>query len=90
MTEKLKFVLGIVENVVGKGEKPGFGNSRKHHGKKIKSFSPFYYDVFKSCHLHFRIVTSRDCELKSYLITRRQNLDWSKFKEIAEDILNCI
>ena len=52
LTEKLKFVQGMIENIVGKGEYAG-----KQH------FFSFSQNVFKR--LILRVVISRDCVAKS-------------------------
>ena len=77
MSLKLKFVLGRIQNILGKGE-----NADYQH-----------FLLFPQCFQKapcFKVVKGRNHVVKSYPLTDNKILDWSKLKQIADDILNCI
>ena len=55
VTQKLKFVLERVENILGKGENAGY----KHFSPFPKIFSTAFF---------FWVVISRDCVVKVYIM----------------------
>ena len=87
VTQKLKFVLRWVEDIVGKGENAG----------NTTAFSPFP-PMFFSWGYFLRVVNkSRDCVVKSFMMTESltllanvKYLDWSKFKAFADHKINAI
>ena len=68
MTEKLKIVFGMLKNIIGKGENPG-------------------YQHF----LHFLQCFQKASSKRVFNpLPDNKILDWSKLKQIADNILKCI
>ena len=72
MAKMAKFILDKVENIVGKGE-----NAHYEH-----------FLLFPQCFQKppfFRIIENLDCVVKRYPFPKRQILDSSKLRELADD-----
>ena len=69
--------MGRIQNILGKGENADY----------------LHFLLFPQCFQkapRFKVVKGRNHVVKSYPLTDNKILDWSKLKQIADDILNCI
>ena len=77
VTWKLKFGLGSIKNILGKGENAG----NQHF--------LLFPNVFSTASV-LSVVKNQDCAVNSLPFTKRQTLDRTKLKPFAEEKLNII